>query len=327
MRIIEGGIFLGLAIAAHLGIWAGTHDSSDVAATAASGQDSVTVQAASAQHAALAAAWTQPPEAVTTLKTAQHPEVVPAAVQPIAAEQHVTLAALPEAPRLRGSGPMLPKQPQPTQPPRMSALEVPKIAQPVAPQIAPTGVSPQSNTPRNPSPVQPSALASVNPSEREFTAPPLPDLPALSPRVAENIAASPRPPMRPAAPRRAAGLGRDGATQSLAQREVPAATAAPTQSASRANALRAQWGATIQAKVRRAVRYPSGTQLRGRTKLALSIAPSGALQSVQVMRSSGHAALDDAALRAVKRVRRFARAPQDLRDDTYRFAISVDFNG
>lgn len=85
-------------------------------------------------------------------------------------------------------------------------------------------------------------------------------------------------------------------------------------------------GAAIQSKVRRNAASPRGAGA-GRTKLALSIAPSGVLQSVRVVASSGNAALDQAAISAVKRARRFARAPNGLTKPAYTFTIALDFNG
>jgi protein TonB len=56
----------------------------------------------------------------------------------------------------------------------------------------------------------------------------------------------------------------------------------------------------------RQVRSPA----RGRVVVAFSIAPSGALASVSVSRSSGHAALDRVALEHIQRAAPFSPPPQ-----------------
>lgn len=93
----------------------------------------------------------------------------------------------------------------------------------------------------------------------------------------------------------------------------------------RSDALRAQWGAAIYAKVRRNMRYPANARATGTASLALQIASNGSLQNLRLTRSSGSAVLDRAALRAVSQAGRFDRAPKGLTGDVHRFSLSLTF--
>ena len=95
--------------------------------------------------------------------------------------------------------------------------------------------------------------------------------------------------------------------------------------AARSNALRAQWGAAIYAKVRRKMRYPANAGAEGTARVALQIASNGSLQNLRLTRSSGSALLDRAALHAVSQAGRFDRAPKGLAGDVHRFSLSLTF--
>ena len=85
------------------------------------------------------------------------------------------------------------------------------------------------------------------------------------------------------------------------------------------------WGGRIRAKIERSKRYPRGVKKRGRVVLRLSISPAGTVRSVSISRSSGNAALDKAAIAAVRRAGRMPRAPKGLTDSSYRFNLPVSF--
>ena len=89
-------------------------------------------------------------------------------------------------------------------------------------------------------------------------------------------------------------------------------------------AARAKWEAQIVHRTRAQQRYPRGTKASGRVLIGMRIAPSGKLLSVQIKRSSGHAALDKAALQAAKRAR-FPKAPKGMRKSSYSYSISLAF--
>lgn len=92
--------------------------------------------------------------------------------------------------------------------------------------------------------------------------------------------------------------------------------------------LKAAWGAKVQARVERRQSYPAeGGGASGIVKLQLTVAPSGALLAVSVTASSGFAALDRAALRAVQGAAPFPKAPKGLTEPDYRMALRLRFNG
>jgi protein TonB len=67
------------------------------------------------------------------------------------------------------------------------------------------------------------------------------------------------------------------------------------------------------------INYPDEAkrkQLSGNLLLDVAINPDGTLHSVTVVRSSGHRALDEGAIRIVKLAEPFAKFPDDIRKDT-----------
>jgi len=91
--------------------------------------------------------------------------------------------------------------------------------------------------------------------------------------------------------------------------------------------LRAKWGATIRARIERAKRYPSAAgRAGGKVTVRLSVTRGGDLASVALATSSGNAALDAAALEAVRRAGRFPAAPKGLSEPAYAFSLTIRFS-
>ncbi len=332
MRLIEAAVFLSLAASAHVGLWVVVPSPQGATSSGDTGADAATIAPASAEMSALAEAWEKPPEAVTEIAMPQAENAVETAPSRPMADAPAASTALPRAPQFDVAAPALPAVPDPV-PPVQPQTEV---AQPAPPQVSERETL-QAQSDARKAPEAPQQLAAVTPP------PALPQMDPTTPgstskrpmlRPAE-LAPAPTPAAKPATkPKPQTQAASAPQAKSTAKGNASAsATAgtggnAQTQSASpaSANALQAQWGAAIQAKVRRNAAAPAGSGA-GRTKLALSIAPSGVLQSVQVVTSSGNATLDRAALSAVKRARRFARAPGGLTNATYTFTIALDFNG
>lgn len=89
----------------------------------------------------------------------------------------------------------------------------------------------------------------------------------------------------------------------------------------------AKWGATIRTRIERRKSYPAAAgRASGSVGLALRVGRDGALLSAAVNRSSGHPALDAAALAAVQKAGRFPAAPAELAKPSYAFSISVKFS-
>lgn len=171
----------------------------------------------------------------------------------------------------------------------------------------------------------------------------LPDpvlLPPEAPKIAKPAAKPPPEPKRLKKPRRdppqartarkhsdsraasrAAGAG--GAAQAGTGGEAAQATL----STGGAETALAKWGATIRARVERRKSYPSAAgRAAGAVGLALTISRAGALQNASVAHSSGHPALDAAALAAVRKAGSFPPAPKGLERPSYAFSLSIKFS-
>ncbi|MFY2823524.1 energy transducer TonB [Ruegeria sp. MALMAid1280] len=96
-----------------------------------------------------------------------------------------------------------------------------------------------------------------------------------------------------------------------------------TGSPGRAAKLQAVWGAKIRARIERNKRYPRGTKASGDVTIRLTVSRDGRLVSHQLTRSSGNPTLDQAALSAVARSKRFPKAPKDLQGNSFRFSVLI----
>ncbi len=189
------------------------------------------------------------------------------------------------------------------------------------------------------------------------TAPPRPAAPGLSvpvpdaapkrpaaapPKPAPMIEAlaSHRPRMRPdrlKPPQRATPQSKSGAA-SPAQRASGAGggvnagsthnAAAASLNAGQQRSLAAHWGAQLRARIERRKRYPRSVGgVSGTVKVRITVARDGSLRELALASSSGHPALDQAALRAVRSARRFPAAPKGLSQPNYSFTLQMQFNG
>ena len=147
--------------------------------------------------------------------------------------------------------------------------------------------------------------------------------PEPEPEPAPKPSAKPKPTPtpQPAQPAQIAeGSGNKGAsgTNGTAQ--------AATQSESETADLRAGWGADIRARIERRKSYPrDGDGAAGTVKLRLTVGTDGRLAAVQIVASSGSAALDAAAVKAVQRAGRFPKAPRGLEPGQVTFTLPVSF--
>lgn len=97
-------------------------------------------------------------------------------------------------------------------------------------------------------------------------------------------------------------------------------------SAGKAKNALSQWGAAIRSKIDRRKSYPSAAGgASGTVRLALTVSRSGALLGATVAGSSGVAALDKAALAAVRKAGKFPSAPQALDKASYSFTLALRF--
>ena len=176
------------------------------------------------------------------------------------------------------------------EPPPPVPMPEPVAQKPAAP--APTAVKPKAAAP----------VAEAPPETKPVTRTAKAEVPAKPVQKAAEPAAAPAP-------------------QPVAQ---SAAKSDPAASAGEAKALKADWGSKVRARINRKVALPADSA-PGTVKVRLEIAASGALLAVGIAQSSGQAALDAAALKAVKSAAPFARAPKGLSEPSYSFSLPITF--
>lgn len=83
------------------------------------------------------------------------------------------------------------------------------------------------------------------------------------------------------------------------------------------------WGARIRSRIERNKRYPRGTNSNGDIKIELTVARDGRLLGYRMRNSSGYAELDQAAMDAVARAKRFPKAPKALTGNSFSFSVVI----
>lgn len=186
---------------------------------------------------------------------------------------------------------------------RVPQVELPALAPLPAPDLTPPPAPKAEPEPPDPAPPKVEA-----PPPAPKTEPP----PKTKPRATAT---------HDTAGQRAAGSGGGGiAGNNGTAQETVAGTG-------KAANLRAQWGATIRARIERAKRYPPAAgRVGGTVTVRLSVTRGGDLASVALAASSGNAALDAAALAAVRRAGRFPPAPKGLSQPAYAFSLTIRFS-
>ena len=131
-----------------------------------------------------------------------------------------------------------------------------------------------------------------------------------------------------AATRMRAALAVPGKAQAAKRREAaPPALTAPGSAGGHSSADYAALLALLHAEISKHKRYPTSARRQrreGTATVAFSLHPNGALEGVDLLRSSGHGTLDDAALAAVHRVTFVSAAGEHL-DAARRFTVNVSF--
>jgi len=195
--------------------------------------------------------------------------------------------------------------------PPVTAQPAPVMSAPPAPRAAPEPAS-ALTTADLPAVPQPMPLA--------FGAAP------QLPRMAQAPApATPRPQARPQKPRAAQAPAQRAAGSGKAASAGQNGKAQDTARAGNEQAgLVAKWGGAIRTAVLRNQRQPAA-RISGTVHLRISVHTNGQLAGVAVRKSSGHAALDAAAVAAVQRAR-LPSAPKGL-SGTQHFNLPVSFKG
>ena len=78
-------------------------------------------------------------------------------------------------------------------------------------------------------------------------------------------------------------------------------------------------------RARLAANRPGGAYGSGRAVVAFNLTPGGSVRSVRIVRSSGHAALDQSVLQSVYRAEPFPKPPRGLKPAQLRFVVPFEF--
>ena len=95
------------------------------------------------------------------------------------------------------------------------------------------------------------------------------------------------------------------------------------------NAAVSNYPGKIVAKLRRALRYPAQARrqgVHGETRVSFVVAADGSVSSIRMVGSSGSAALDEAALDAVRRAAPFPPIPEAAGRSSWNFTVPLAFN-
>jgi protein TonB len=258
-------------------------------AAGGSGEDSVTLKAASASLGELVKEWTKPPS------------VAPALTQPVQpSDQH-----LPDPTVQSLNTPVaLPQIPLAPQSPKAPALPLPMAApaDDTAPNI-------DTRSPERPKKQpDPAPKSQAKPPVIKKRAPP--EVSKPKPQNRPKPAAT----SRAQAKKQAKGLGQSAAGSGGAAQET-------TGNTQRQANLRKQWEAQILARLARQNRH---SRERGVVRLRLVINTTGKTRSVSIAKSSKTPALDAKAISLAKRAR-LPRAPRKLAAGDYNFVVQFVF--
>jgi protein TonB len=245
----------------------------------------------------------------------------------------IDLAALPPPPAVSAVAEAAPDAPM------VNAPETPDPAREVTDlPTAPRAVERLAEATPPPEALQPAALPDLPP---DSLAPP-PPAPEPAPKPEPTPKPEPKHDPKPAARPEAAAQPK--AKPKVVEDAAPApAPSAPSKQAKaksstqgsgtvavnkgQLQSLKASWGNKIRKLIQRRGPGKKGPAGRaGSTVVALTVTRAGQLAAVSVLESSGHPALDAAAVAAVKSAGPFPRAPAELTDSRYNFALPIDFS-
>lgn len=197
--------------------------------------------------------------------------------------------------------------PPPAEPPALDLPVPPAPLQPLALDSPPevSNADPVAQPERS----MPAPIAKAEPAPKADTAPP-------APKTAKAKAEKPKAPKTAGKPKEKA--------KPKAKVEAPAAEAAPKVAKAGAAAGNKKWASKIRSRIERKKSYPAAAKgASGVVSVHIRIAASGALAGVKLTGSSGNAALDAAALKAVKSAAPFPAAPAG--SSGAEFSLNMDF--
>ncbi|MBT9384939.1 TonB family protein [Pseudooceanicola sp. CBS1P-1] len=314
-RLAEGAVFLTLAVGLHVALAIRLPAQDTGSDAGGQGGDAlVSLKGAAPGTIAMVQQWETPPE------TTQQVEPVPQDTPP---PTPVTTPQ-PDAPP-----PAMPQLDLAAQQPDTVALpkietEVPPPPQPDPPPVA--------EAPPEPEP-EPQPQEEVAEAQPDSAAPTEARRPMPRP---QDLAPEPQKKPEKAVPGPVTQAARKGGEGGVTQRAAGSGGSAQAGNSSGSvrtgkgkeeARLEAVWGAKIRGWIERKKRFPGAMRgSSGRVVVRLTVAPDGRLLGASVVRSSGEAAFDQAALSAVQRAGRMPKAPAQLKEASYSFNLPVDFS-
>lgn len=357
-RALEPFVFLGLALGLHIAIFVRSASDEGADAAGADGAELVSIQASSASIEAMVDRWSEPPLVRTSQTVEFDAPQVPAAndLQKVPVPQDFAFQTssavgleIPTAPNAEDldfsaitANPHLLEE---TPVKDLKILEAPEMRREIAAVLPKETVSPARNAHAPVTLAAPKAPAAL--LQNTFAAPVLQSAPLLE--SVENLSNSARPMKRPDRPKprrekTPTPAPKSKKTQSLNSEAQIKQTAAGQGGGARAGAtasaetstlsmaknasLIAKWGGRVRAQIERRKRYPNSARgAEGTTRLAVTVSRTGRLIGTRITKTSGNAALDSAAVAAVKATRRYAKAPGELQQQQVTFNLSISFQG
>lgn len=229
----------------------------------------------------------------------------------------------------------LARAPLPPQPvmaaPAMPTLSAPSEAQPpeLQPAAMPSVVPPKQPSMEPPTPVMDNSIESPEPPPK---LPPEPveepvEEPKPEPKPPVKQAAKPEPKKQVADKAQAASAGATAQKAAGSGKSNKAGSSKKSSAAGKGKQASefAVWKGKIQSRVARGVR----SNHRGAPKrmvVAIQVAVNGRIQGVSVVKSSGDASVDQAVVKSVRRIGRFAKAPKGLPKPHYVFRLGVNLD-
>ena len=189
----------------------------------------------------------------------------------------------------------------------------PIAAAPAAPpsEVAPGPLQPQAEERPEPAPDKPVEKAEVEPAPEKAPEQKADISVAPAPQPSLAVLPPPKPPEKKVEKKKQKHTSLASAPTAAEQKADRAAAAAPGAISRNSNAL-PNWKSALVARLERYKRYPDGARDHGIAQLAFSVDRSGGVHNARVVRSSGSALLDRAAVDLVQRAAPLPPPPPEV---------------
>ena len=338
-----------LSVALHAGILGAVLFAGFVPSDTAEAE-SVAIDIITLEVAVVTQPTTVPSEAIETLVSAGAESAAP---ETLVADLAEPIAPL--LPPLETAQPIAVAALQPVEIENLASAEIlvaTALAAPDLESLAPQSVAPDavevtsaSAIPAESAEIDPVEVASIAPAEEVLTELEVAPVPLPRP-IRQEAEREPKPTEKPAEikeakpaepkpkkpaekpapkPQQQASLGNGGADNADSQAKKAAAGGKGKKSDGGSGAS-SKYPGQVQVRVSRATRYPASAKgSKGEAYVTFTVAADGDVSRLKLSRSSGNAALDDAALASVERAAPFPPIPEDAGRSSWTFTVPVAF--